>query len=225
MKFCEGVTVDNKQEQQREGGEKPRKVGRMKAGVGTRYGAARTSSSMGQRQGGKAHNERLEKVERQRARRQKMLKGSTRSRQRCRQGKWKRNIEIEERNGAGLLRSSVGSQTATLLTLEKVQHIEKSRETPPAQVECIWYLPGAFVKEYNIVVGTINKFHRKHTISPQSVIPVSHCCSPLLFAIPVRHSSLTAQFTTKSARVDFECLQGCFCGRSISQQYVPSIIT
>jgi hypothetical protein len=29
------------------------------------------------------------------------------------------------------LRSSVGSQTATLLTLEKVQHIKNSRETPP----------------------------------------------------------------------------------------------
>jgi hypothetical protein len=48
-----------------------------------------------------------------------------------RQGKWKRNKEVEERNGAGLLRSSVVSQTATIVTLEKVQHIKNFREIPP----------------------------------------------------------------------------------------------
>jgi hypothetical protein len=45
--------------------------------------------------------------------------------------RWKRNKEVEERNGAGLLRSSVVSQTATIVTLEKVQHIKNFRETPP----------------------------------------------------------------------------------------------
>jgi hypothetical protein len=63
LNFGERATVDNKKEQQREWDEKPTKVGRMTAGVGTRYGAARTSSSMGGRQGGKAHNERWKKVE------------------------------------------------------------------------------------------------------------------------------------------------------------------
>jgi hypothetical protein len=57
-------------------------------------------------------------------------KGSSRTRQRCWQGKWKRNKEVEERNGAGLLRSSVVKK-ASILTLERVQHIKNFMVTPP----------------------------------------------------------------------------------------------
>ena len=102
--------------------------------------------------------------------------------------RWKRNKEVEERNGAGLLRSSVVSQTATIVTLEKVQHIKNFREDS-AQAESIWYLPGAFVKEYNIVVGIIISFigsiQSHHSLSFLFAIPVCHSCPPFRLGIPV----------------------------------------